>query len=234
MKRYYIYLMMALIVTGTACQDDNEKMFGGDPSIHFALSQTQLDSIVVSFLSIPENQHVVQLPVELAGYAKTSDCTFRLAVDQENTTAIAGTHYQPLAKEYRLPKGEYAMNIPLTVFCTGEMDSVTFRLALKLEVPEGFTEGIPYRQRVLITVSNQVPPVVFWNYFYRSDFGSYSKVKHRYILSKFHLKYIPDEWSEIIAEDSNVWKAYGIQMNNFFKENVIYDENNQRIEPWLK
>ena len=27
--------------------------------------------------------------------------------------------------------------------------------------------------------------------------------------------------------------AYGMQMNNFFAENEIYDEHGQRIEPWM-
>ena len=27
--------------------------------------------------------------------------------------------------------------------------------------------------------------------------------------------------------------AYGMQMNNFFAENEIYDEYGQRIEPWM-
>lgn len=232
MKRYYIYLMIALIFT--SCQDENEKLFSGERSMHFALSMTQLDSIVVSFVSVTENQYVIQLPIELAGYAPDSDCSFSLEVDQEHSTAVAGTHYLPLAENYTFPKGGYAVNIPVTMLCTGEMDSLTFRLALKLQSPAGFTEGIPYRQNVLITVSNQVPVVFYWNYFYKPIFGAYSKVKHRYILSELHLKYIPDEWSEILKEDSNEWMAYGIKMNNFFKEHVIYDENKQRIEPWLK
>ena len=53
--------------------------------------------------------------------------------------------------------------------------------------------------------------------------------------SLFYL--ITDEKFEDYMEWSNLNRtqktAYGMQMNNFFAENEIYDEHGQRIEPWM-
>ena len=38
------------------------------------------------------------------------------------------------------------------------------------------------------------------------------------------------EWSNLNRTQKT---AYGMQMNNFFAENEIYDEHGQRIEPWM-
>ena len=38
------------------------------------------------------------------------------------------------------------------------------------------------------------------------------------------------EWNKL---NSSQKTAYGMQMNNFFAENEIYDEHGQRIEPWM-
>ena len=83
--------------------------------------------------------------------------------------------------------------------------------------------GISYRQEATIVSSNLLPPIPYWDGYYSSYFGPYSRVKHRYILSELKLNKL----------NSSQKTAYGMQMNNFFAENEIYDEYGQRIEPWM-
>ena len=93
--------------------------------------------------------------------------------------------------------------------------------------------GISYRQEATIVSSNRLPPIPYWDGYYSSYFGPYSRVKHRYILSELKLNTFVKfedymEWSNLNRTQKT---AYGMQMNNFFAENEIYDEHGQRIEP---
>ena len=97
------------------------------------------------------------------------------------------------------------------------------------------TTGISYRQEATIVSSNLLPPIPYWDGYYSSYFGPYSRVKHRYILSELKLNTFVkfEDYTEWNKLNSSQKTAYGMQMNNFFAENEIYDEYGQRIEPWM-
>lgn len=237
MKSLYISCIGLLILLFfTACDNENQKMFDGAPGLHLNLSSTDLDSMVYSFMNISADHLVVNLPVQLTGYAADKDRTFKLEVDQVNTTAKAGIHYEPLADEYVLKKGAYQMNVPVTLKYTRELDSVAVRLTLVLKPSEDFAFDIPYRQQVTMIASNLLPVIPESNWWaYESYFGKYSQVKHRYILSELKLNTFMhfENVLEWYYWDDDLKEAYGQTMNNFFADHEIYDENNQRIEPWI-
>lgn len=234
MKRYIsgaIGLMMSMLLF--SCDDNYEKMFSGEASLYLDLSATDLDSMTYSFVGTIENSLVVNLPVGLSGYAAAYDRAFRLKVKEDKTTAIAGKHYEALKDQYILEKGKYAVNIPITIFYTGDLDSVTVRLAVEIDADENFTVGIPYRQEATIVFSNLLPDIKNWALLYRKEFGEYSKVKHRYILSELKLEKLEDSIEFYYSKDEKLWAAYGMHMNNFFAEHEVYDEHHERIKPWI-
>lgn len=238
MKTKYLLPMLCLLVyLFVSCDDNQQQLFSGETSIHFALSGNELDSISRSFLNTSDNQIVVELPVELDGYAK-QDYNFRLKINEEQTTAVVGKHYDALAELYQIKKGEYSVRVPVTMNYTLDLDTVAVKLVVDLETDDPLVAGIPYRQQAVIVCSNLLPTIAanLWKNFYASYFGTYSKVKHRYILSELKLNTIIDfenwnDWYYNIKTEQK--KAYGQYMNNFFADHEIYDEYNQRIEPWM-
>lgn len=238
MKKIYKPLCAIwILLLAIACDDNQEKFYSGEPSLYLDLTNTQLDSIVSSFMNVSEDRIVIELPVVLSGYAVDKDRSFRLKVDTEKSTAIVGKHYQALEEQYTIEKGKYSVNVPVTLLYDRELDSVTVRLLLRLETTDEFSAGVPYRQQVMIVSSNLLPAInpVNWNGFYSYYFGEYSKVKHRYILSVLKLNdtmHFEDvmEWYKV---PSYLKSAYSIEMNNFFANNNIPDENGNRIEPWI-
>lgn len=239
MKTIYLLLVLCILSQlSSSCDDNQQQPFTGETSLQFALSDNDLDSIGRSFLNTSENQMVVKLPVELNGYAKQA-YSFRLKIDPGQTTAVAGKHYESLAESYQIKTGEYQLEVPITLNYTQDLDSVAVKLTVELETTEPLVAGIPYRQRAVIVLSNLLPPIPdeIWDYFYFDYFGPYSKVKHRYILSELKLNTFMnfenyEEWyyGSFASEQRKAWGQY---MNNFFAENEIYDEYNQRIEPWI-
>lgn len=238
-KRYILWMGVLLAFAFTACNDDNEKLFSGEPSLYLDLTSSQLDSMTCSFMNVSEDQIVVELPIVLAGYAAPDkDRVFYLKIDEENTTAVPGKHYAALQEQYVLPKGELRVNVPITFLYEHALDTLAVRLSLSLEPSADFVPGIPYRQHVTIISSNLLPFILpaNWNYYYSRFFGPYSKTKHRYILNVLKLNEIMnfENFAEWYYLSEGVKSAYGMEMNNFFREHTIEDENGQVIEPWIK
>ena len=106
MKTLYIFtILLFLLYIAGSCNDDQQKLFSGSTTMHFALSDNELDSIACSFLNTSESYITVNLPVELNGYAD-QNYRFRLKADSSQTTAIVNKHYQPLEEFYEIKKGE--------------------------------------------------------------------------------------------------------------------------------
>lgn len=236
MNRHYRYLIGILLASLLwSCDSGAEENFHGETGLHFALTSQQLDSMLFSFMNSTGNEMIVKLPVELSGYA---DCarTFKLNVDIENTTAQSGIDYLPLETEYIMPENQYRMEIPVVLLYTKALDINSVKLTLELQPGSAFTAGIPYRQRVVIIATNQLPDIPMWDRYYQPYFGPYSKVKHRYILSELHLNDIMEfedymKWFKVQTPQKY---AYGMHMNNFFVKNKIKDEHDVLIEPWIK
>lgn len=236
MNKLYICLFalfMAAILG--SCDSNSEDVFHGEPTIHFALTQQQLDSMTYSFMNSSDNKMIVTLPIELCGYAD-KDRKFKIVVDNEKTTARSGIDYVPLDNEYTLASGQYHLNVPLTLLYTAALDQTAVKLTLKLQELSDFATGIPYRQQVLIIATNQLPDIPMWDRYYSSYFGDYSKVKHRHILSELKLNEIMkfEDYTDWFKLSQTQKYAYGMHMNNFFIKNQIKDEKNQLITPWIK
>lgn len=230
------FISISVLFLAVACNDDQEKMFEGEPGLHFVWEDSGMDTLRYSFMNISSNEVVVRLKVELEGYATKENRTFRLETDEAGTTAVEGVHYKSLESSYTLDKDSYSKEVDVTLLYAESLDTTEVRLALVLRPSGVFAPGIDYKQRVTIVSSNLLPYIApgNWSNFYRTYFGEYSKVKHRYILSELRLSEVVN-FEDAISwyfYDRNLKKAYGQTMSNFFAENEIYDEYNQRIQPW--
>ena len=89
MKTLYIFtILLFLLYIAGSCNDDQQKLFSGSTTMHFALSDNELDSIACSFLNTSESYITVNLPVELNGYAG-QNYRFRLKADSSHQTLSA-------------------------------------------------------------------------------------------------------------------------------------------------
>ena len=53
MKTLYIFtILLFLLYIAGSCNDDQQKLFSGSTTMHFALSDNELDSIACSFLKV--------------------------------------------------------------------------------------------------------------------------------------------------------------------------------------
>jgi hypothetical protein len=113
------------------------------------------------------------------------------------------------------------------------------RLYLEIETTEDFNAGIWYKQHADIRFANIVRKPLIWDgvaynshclFFY---FGDYSKVKHVTILQQTGLDELPDVWPDNDPGLIATLMQYSLLVNKYFADNVILDENGDRIEPWF-
>lgn len=230
MKSYKIWLWGVFLVFGVACSQENEKMFDDQPTIYFNLKGVETDSILYSFAKTTAKEHVVEVPIEIAGYSAGRDRRFKIVADEKRTTAKPEKHFKALEEYYVLPAGKFTTKVPVTFYCTDPLlDSVAVDLYLQILPTEDFGNGLADRQEARIQVSNLLLMPKIWNAWWKRYFGPYSKTKHKLILEICKIDEIPD------TNDGErfKWQGYGLTMLNYFKENYpVYDENGQIIEGW--
>ena len=79
----------------------------------------------------------------------------------------------------------------------------------------------------------QVVKPVYWDtYNMNAHFGAYSKKKHAIIVQLAERDF--PESSKDYKSEMAFWQNFGIgELNNYFKENTVKDENGKVIEPWI-
>ena len=229
MKNILYYMAAFIGLSLVACQTNDEKLFSDSSSIYFDLNGVDKDSIVWTFAKTTDVEHVLEIPLEIAGYQANHDRTFKVKVNHELTTAQEGLHYKAIQEEQILPKNSFTTVLPITLYYKDKtLDNQSVSLQLDIIPNENFRNETIDRQTVCIKISNYLPKPKYWDMIYGPNyFGEYSKVKHKLILSVCGL----DELPRYKYENRKALCGYGYVMKNYFETNYpVYDENNQIIE----
>lgn len=114
--KYFLLLFLAGgLLQG--CFDDDLTDFGQGPSV----VQFQKLNATQNFLQDANNTvYTYDVPVEVfggnGGNPLNKDITFTISVDQANSTAIEGTHFDLAATSFTIPAGEYSANASIKVY----------------------------------------------------------------------------------------------------------------------
>jgi len=92
---------------------------------------------VMDFGNMVQNDSVMSLKIMATGNLKDYDRSFRVIVNADSTTAVAGTDYSGLEESYVIKAGETSTEVKLAVHRTEAMNGDTIRLQLKI-VPNEF------------------------------------------------------------------------------------------------
>lgn len=236
MRNIY-YLVLGLLIILQACQENEKNDFESNGAVYFQPNagswNDPRDSIIYSFAGKEGDVQTLNIQVNLMGDIVGYERQVKVVVDKEKTTAEEGTHYKALEEMYILPANAYQMMIPVTLYGSDiRMEERSFQLVLKLEETEDLQLGLSSQTSVRVIMSKMLTKPAYWEEFeLEYDWGTYSRVKHEYIIRVLGMDFPTEE-----EYDSNfsVWIAYGKYMDNYFMENYpIYDENGLAIEPWL-
>lgn len=218
----------------SACQNDQKDFYTGAPAAYFSDFTAPADSLVYSFLGKPAQEAAVTLNVRLLGNELDAPRQLRLRVVPEKTTAQAGKHYQALPETFDLTPGAYNFELPVTLYKHSDLDQHS--LTLTVEIVDDARMRLAFRDnaRVRIVFSNIIMKPQIWDAVLAPVFGAYSKAKHAVCMDLMERPF-PETKQEFDME-RNQWRSLGWKCNEYFKENVVMDNEQDppmRILPWL-
>lgn len=142
MKRLIIYvLFLNLFISLTACKKEMME-YEGREGVYFAVQHGTSTAAAnrwpyqpfsdVEFVRIGAPDIELPIKVAITGPTKDYDRTFKVAINQDSTTAIPNQHYEPIKEEWIIPKGAISTIIKIKLKRTPDLEITPVTLGLKL------------------------------------------------------------------------------------------------------
>ena len=191
MNKKTIFILLLITVAGfVACKQEAPTMFSQPDGIYFNASA---DSILYSFAKYPSRLvDTVKIPVTVLGNPASTDRDISIQpLTGSDVNAIQGVHYK-LLPPYEMPANQVTTKIPVVVYRTGDLDSITMTIKLGVQANSSFALGITSKTTIKIkTAYLQKPPS--WGEYtglqwagYSANFGTWTKTKYKLVLDALY------------------------------------------------
>jgi hypothetical protein len=252
----YIYLLFILVFF-VRCEESELTSFKEKDAIYFQLQETDYtkhfsswddwlnyegDSIVYNFKGhVVDNpdyleKDTVWLQVNLLGQMSPQERYFNVRVNQNQTSAEEGLHYEALDSQYTLGADTIRASFPVVLFNYESLGTEPYTLDVVIESNATFDLGLEGRTNARFLIYNDVVKPVIWDQYYYSYLGPYSKAKHRIVILTNGGVTVPNTYEEYEAlrasSGYNVVYYWKTPMNAYLEANKVYDENGNRVQPW--
>ncbi|MDR6784632.1 hypothetical protein ABIE26_003278 [Pedobacter africanus] len=167
MKRILAYLLLFQLAMVFAGCEKEIIPYKGKEGVYFSVrnGNKYLESYwpYVPFSSVEFvriGKDVVEFPVmvTITGAVKDYARSFRLEVNPDSTTAIAGTHYEPLKAEWIIPPGAISTFITVRLKRTPDLKDKPVSLGLRLVATKDFELSFPEWDAIPTLTSGTVVP----------------------------------------------------------------------------
>ena len=191
MKKGIFYIIIfAAILPFAGCKEDVPTIFAEPDGIYFS---APADSITYTFAKYP-NRLIDTLKIPVTVLGKPSDKDRTISLEKLSGTDINGTegvHYK-LLQPYSIPAGKVSTTLPVVLFRTGDMDSLSFNFKFQLKANENFVSGISAKTSLKIKVGYlQKPPT--WGELtglqwagYSLNLGTWTRTKYKVVLDALY------------------------------------------------
>jgi hypothetical protein len=189
MKKGIFYLILfAAILPG--CKEDVPTVFSEPDGIYFS---APADSIAYTFAKYPHRfSDTLKIPVTVlgkaAGIARTISLEKLIGTD---LNGIEGVHYK-LLQPYTIPAGKVTTMLPVVIYRTGDMDSLSFTFKFQLKANENFVSGISAKTSLKIKVGYLQKPSTWGDLTgiqwagYSANMGTWTKTKYKVVLDALY------------------------------------------------
>lgn len=177
-------IIFIALVTGfvfQSCKKATEKIYDSHDNIYLDFGGSDRDSMLYTFADDPSRgKDTILVPVRISGIRAKVDRRFVLKVLQDSSTAIANTHYLPLAESYRMPKDTGFVYVPIVIYNSDpSLEEKSVSIRFKLVATEDFDVNIPKLSDGKLVFSNKLERPSWWGMWFG---GYYSRVKHQIFL----------------------------------------------------
>ncbi|WP_164111898.1 MULTISPECIES: DUF4843 domain-containing protein [Sphingobacterium] len=229
-KKYYMFVIVAFMLI-TSCKNENLDTYVDASRVYFAAYSSK-DSLVHSLISAAGSTDTVWIKVNVLGRKLNKMGQLRLKVDQGQSTAVEGVHFEPLKEFYAIEEGRFSAEVPLVLIKNGPGLSDGYKsVHLQLEETSDFKLGYSDRLSARIYFTDEYVKPEYWESFLKNYYGEYSLVKHKRCvqIQKFDF---PPKRSDIANNQIGLFMSYGRIVCQYYIDNIEYDENGNRIMPW--
>lgn len=252
MKKIALYIVTALIVaTMSACDKAIDKFDNSTNYIYFDMpfqydqygkkTTKRVDSLVYSFamedLSVTE--YTFKIPVNSVGLKTDFDRTFKVEVDEEETTASPEDWYMEGLTHALITKGNLTDTLKITVKRRNILSSEWRTIRFRLVANENFQAGADELLTAKISFTAILQPPAWWNNWLKV-FGVFSKEKYKKWQEFYYLgadpnaeRYGPDAgkplyWGQmpfyvISSYYPSTW-MFITKTKQYFIDNIVYPD----------
>ena len=184
---FYIILLAAIL---PGCKEDVPTVFAEPDGIYF---NAPADSMTYTFAKYPNRlSDTLKIPVTVLGSAAGTDRTISLEkLSGVDINGTEGVHYK-LLQPYKLPAGKVSTMLPVVIYRTGDMDSLSINFKFQLKANENFVSGISAKTSLKIKVGYlQKPPT--WGDLtglqwagYSLNMGTWTRTKYKVVLDALY------------------------------------------------
>ncbi|MDI3321481.1 DUF4843 domain-containing protein [Pinibacter soli] len=191
MKRIYITTILLAIAAGfAACKQESPTMFTENDAIYFSAAS---DSIGYSFAKYPSRVvDTIKVPVTVLGSPVNADREIVVqSIKDSAINAVEGVHYK-LLTPYKMPANQVTTQLPVVIYRTPDLDSLTATFVLSLQVNNNFKLGFAQKSRIKLKTAYLQKPSSWgetngtqWagNI---SNFGTWTRTKYKMILAALY------------------------------------------------
>jgi hypothetical protein len=191
MKKQIISIFLFIGIIGfVSCKQEMPTMFNEPDGINFSASS---DSVVYSFAKFPNRTvDTLNIPVSVLGSPANTDREISLeTVTGADVNGVSGVHYK-LLPPYKMPANKVTTQIPLVIYRTGDMDSMSIAFKLRLKDNTSFILGISSKTSIKVKTGYLQKPAT-WGEFggtqwagYSANMGTWTKTKYKLILDALY------------------------------------------------
>src|SRR6186713_2349878 len=184
---FYIILLAAIL---PGCKEDVPTVFAEPDGIYF---NAPADSMTYTFAKYPNRlSDTLKIPVTVLGKAAGTDRTISIEkLSGADINGTEGVHYK-LLQPYKLPAGKVSTILPVVIYRTGDMDSLSINFKFQLKANENFVSGISAKTSLKIKVGYlQKPPT--WGDLtglqwagYSLNMGTWTRTKYKVVLDALY------------------------------------------------
>lgn len=230
MKTYKSVFLALLVLLFSQCKRNELQQYTAKPAVYFS-AFSEKDSVVHSLVGSNTINDTVFVKLQLLGNTVNKDLQFKIAVDPAYSTATEGKHYEKLKDSYVLPANTFSSTIPVVLYKTDqELNQKSFKIGLKVIGSEDLDVGYPNKSNAHIIFTNQLVKPAYWDTYLMIYYGAYSKVKHAKAIEIQQFDF-PALRTDATPMQSKLM-SYGRIVCKYFTDNVVNDENGNRIQPW--
>jgi hypothetical protein len=183
-------LFLTAIAVLSACKPDEPALFKEPDGIYFS---APADSIMYTFAKYPTRTvDTIKIPVSVLGNPAVNDREITVESSTgEDINAKEGVHYK-LLPPYKMPANKVSTLLPVVVYRTGDLDSITAIFKLRFKENESFKSGISSKTSIKVKSGYLQKPAT-WGEFggtqwagYASNMGTWTKTKYKLILDALY------------------------------------------------